>query len=127
MLLQVGRLISFLGSTAALGLMTVISVLIGYCFKSVPDALKSSVPIGQYLSVACMLYFGIRTITVRPPYYVWFPILLFLKPSHTRDDSLCVSWVRCRKQLKSLWRLKGSQERWSLLRKAWQRQRRAAA
>lgn len=68
-----GRLISFLGSTAALGLMTVISVLIGYCFKSVPDALKSSVPIGQYLSVACMLYFGVRTITVRPPYYFWFP------------------------------------------------------
>ena len=61
---QVGKLISFLGSTAALGLMTVISVLIGYCFKSVPDALKSSVPIGQYLSVACMLYFGVRTIKV---------------------------------------------------------------
>ncbi|CAL5222510.1 g4884 [Coccomyxa viridis] len=60
--LKVGKLISFLGSTAALGLMTVISVLIGYCFKSVPDALKSSVPIGQYLSVACMLYFGVRTI-----------------------------------------------------------------
>ena len=63
-LAQVGKLISFLGSTAALGLMTVISVLIGYCFKSVPDALKSSVPIGQYLSVACMLYFGVRTIKV---------------------------------------------------------------
>ena len=61
---QVGKLISFLGSTAALGLMTVISVSIGYCFKSVPDALKSSVPIGQYLSVACMLYFGVRTIKV---------------------------------------------------------------
>ena len=61
---QVGRLISFLGSTAALSLMTVISVTIGFCFKSVPDALKSSVPIGQYLSVACMLYFGVRTIKV---------------------------------------------------------------
>ena len=47
--------------------MTVISVAIGYCFKSVPDALKSSVPIGQYLSVACMLYFGVKTIKVHFP------------------------------------------------------------
>ena len=62
---QVGRAISFIGSVLALGLMTVISVLIGYGFKSVPDALKSSVPIGRYLSVACMLYFGLRTLQVR--------------------------------------------------------------
>lgn len=61
---QVGRAISFVGSTLALALMTVISVLIGYGFKSVPDALKSSVPIGRYLSVACMFYFGVRTLQV---------------------------------------------------------------
>ncbi|BDA41581.1 GDT1-like protein 1, chloroplastic [Coccomyxa sp. Obi] len=60
--MKVGRAISFIGSVLALGLMTVISVLIGYGFKSVPDALKSSVPIGRYLSVACMLYFGFRTL-----------------------------------------------------------------
>lgn len=62
--LQVGRVVSFFGSTLALALMTVISVVIGYAFKSVPDALKSSVPIGRYLSVACMLYFGFRTLQV---------------------------------------------------------------
>ncbi|KAK9909153.1 hypothetical protein WJX75_007930 [Coccomyxa subellipsoidea] len=60
--MKVGRAISFVGSTLALALMTVISVLIGYGFKSVPDALKSSVPIGRYLSVACMFYFGVRTL-----------------------------------------------------------------
>ncbi len=62
--MQVGRAISFIGSTLALALMTVISVLIGYGFKSVPDALKSSVPVGRYLSVACMVYFGVRTLQV---------------------------------------------------------------
>lgn len=63
---QVGRAVSFIGSTAALGIMTLISVLIGNGFKRVPDALKSSVPVGRYLSVACMLYFGVRTLKVGP-------------------------------------------------------------
>ena len=54
------KMISFVGSTAALAVMTVISVVIGYGFKSVPDALKSTVPVGHYLSVACLLYFASR-------------------------------------------------------------------
>ena len=61
---QVGRMISFVGSTVALAIMTVISVVIGYGFKSVPDALKSSIPVGHYLSVACLLYFGVKTLKV---------------------------------------------------------------
>jgi hypothetical protein len=50
----------------ALGVMTVISVGIGYAFKSVPDALKSSIPIGEILGVGLMVYFGRK----RPSRYV---------------------------------------------------------
>ena len=60
-------MISFIGSTAALAIMTVISVVIGFGFKSVPDALKSSIPVGHFLSVACLLYFGVKTLKVRIP------------------------------------------------------------
>ena len=63
-MLQVGRMMSFIGSTVALAIMTVISVVIGYGFKSVPDALKSSIPVGHYLSVACLVYFGVKTLKV---------------------------------------------------------------
>lgn len=44
--------------------MTVISVCIGTAFKSLPDVLKSSLPVGQYLGAALMLLFGFRTIKV---------------------------------------------------------------
>ena len=62
--LQVGRWRSLIGSSAALGLMTLISVAIGSAFKSLPDVLKSSLPVGQYLGAALMLLFGVRTIKV---------------------------------------------------------------
>ena len=63
--MQVGKWLSFTGASLALALMTVISVGIGYACKSVPDALKSSLPIGQYLGVALMVYFGVKTLRVR--------------------------------------------------------------
>ncbi|KAK9812387.1 hypothetical protein WJX73_006816 [Symbiochloris irregularis] len=59
---SVGRTVSFLGSIVALSIMTVISVSIGYAFKSVPAALEGSLPVGKYLAVATMLYFGLRTL-----------------------------------------------------------------
>ncbi|KAK9810370.1 hypothetical protein WJX72_009592 [[Myrmecia] bisecta] len=59
---KVGKWMSFFGATTALGVMTVISVAIGAAFKRVPEALKSSVPVGEYLGVALMLYFGVRTL-----------------------------------------------------------------
>jgi putative Ca2+/H+ antiporter (TMEM165/GDT1 family) len=62
--MKVGRWCSFAGSTLALGVMTVISVGIGYAFKSVPDALKSSIPIGEILGVGLMVYFGVKTLKV---------------------------------------------------------------
>lgn len=64
---QVGKWLSFLGSALALSVMTVISVGIGYAFRSVPDALKSSLPIGQYLGVSLMVYFGVKTLRARHP------------------------------------------------------------
>ena len=48
----------------ALGLMTIISVGIGFMFKQVPDAIKGSVPIGEYLGIALLIYFGLRTLKV---------------------------------------------------------------
>lgn len=63
--MKVGKLCSFAGASLALAAMTVISVGIGYAFKSVPDALKSSIPIGEILGVGLMVYFGIRTLKVR--------------------------------------------------------------
>ena len=62
---QVGKWLCFLGSSLALAIMTVISVGIGYACKSVPDALKSSLPVGQYLGVALMVYFGVKTLRAR--------------------------------------------------------------
>ena len=44
--------------------MTIISVAIGYIFKSLPEVVKSSLPLGQYLGAATMLYFGIKTLRV---------------------------------------------------------------
>ena len=49
----------------ALGLMTIISVGIGFMFKQVPDAIKGSVPVGEYLGIALLIYFGLRTLKVR--------------------------------------------------------------
>ncbi|KAK9844838.1 hypothetical protein WJX74_007461 [Apatococcus lobatus] len=57
---KVGKWVAFTGTCLALGLMTVISVGIGYAFKCVPDALKSSAPIGEYAGVALMIFFGAR-------------------------------------------------------------------
>lgn len=54
---------------AALSVMTCISVGIGYVFKNVPEALKTSAPIGEYLSVALLFYFGLSTLwnTLKTP------------------------------------------------------------
>ena len=49
----------------ALAVMTCISVAIGHGFKSLPDVLKSSLPVGQYAGAAFMLYFGLKTLKVR--------------------------------------------------------------
>ncbi len=63
---KVGKWVAFTGTCLALGLMTLISVGIGYAFKCVPDALKSSAPIGEYAGVALMVFFGARLLRVHP-------------------------------------------------------------
>lgn len=49
----------------ALSVMTLVSVAIGYACKHVPDALTTSVPVGEYLGIALLIYFGIRSLRVR--------------------------------------------------------------
>ncbi|KAL3146299.1 hypothetical protein ABBQ32_002998 [Trebouxia sp. C0010 RCD-2024] len=60
--MRVGKWLSFTGSVAALSLMTFISVAIGVVFKNVPKQLSSSIPIGQYLGTALLVYFGLKTL-----------------------------------------------------------------
>lgn len=60
--MRCGKWVSFVGSVAALSVMTVVSVGIGYVVKSVPAAVKSSEVLGQWLGAALLVYFGIRTL-----------------------------------------------------------------
>lgn len=62
--MRVGKWLSFTGSVAALSLMTFVSVGIGVVFKNVPDQFSSSIPIGQYLGIALLVYFGLKTLKV---------------------------------------------------------------
>ncbi|GAQ79366.1 hypothetical protein KFL_000290160 [Klebsormidium nitens] len=50
------------GSSAALSLMTVISVAIGRLFQKVPAQLKTTIPVGEYAAVALLVYFGFRAL-----------------------------------------------------------------
>lgn len=60
--MKLGRWISFIGSVAALSVMTAISVGIGAVCSHVPPALHSSIPIGELAGVALLIVFGIRTL-----------------------------------------------------------------
>ena len=60
--MRCGKWVSFVGSVAALSVMTVVSVGIGYVVKSVPSAVKSSEVLGQWLGAALLVYFGVRTL-----------------------------------------------------------------
>ena len=60
--MRCGKWVSFVGSVAALSVMTFISVAIGFAVKRVPAAVESSEQIGQWLGAALLLYFGIRTL-----------------------------------------------------------------
>lgn len=60
--MKLGKWISFLGSLASLSVMTVISVGIGAIFSKVPDALKSSIPIGELAGIALLFFFGAKAL-----------------------------------------------------------------
>ncbi|XP_024385279.1 GDT1-like protein 2, chloroplastic isoform X2 [Physcomitrium patens] len=56
------RVLVLLGATGALSLMTIISVIIGRIFQSVPAQLQTTLPIGEYAAVALLIWFGFRSI-----------------------------------------------------------------
>lgn len=51
-----------LGSMGALSLMTVLSVVIGRIFQSVPAQFQTTLPIGEYAAVTLLLFFGLKSI-----------------------------------------------------------------
>uniref|UniRef100_A0A803Q4B4 GDT1 family protein n=1 Tax=Cannabis sativa TaxID=3483 RepID=A0A803Q4B4_CANSA len=51
-----------LGSMGALSLMTVLSVVIGRLFHSVPAQFQTTLPIGEYAAVTLLLFFGIKAL-----------------------------------------------------------------
>lgn len=63
--MKVGKWMSYFGSVAALVVMTIISVGIGAVFSRVPDALKSSIPVGELAGIALLVFFGIKALRVR--------------------------------------------------------------
>ena len=77
--MEFGRLRAFTGSMLALGLMTIISVSIGVAFRNVPDALRTSVPVVEWVSVAMLVYFGLQTL---------WPVLSDLLPDLARFNKM---------------------------------------
>ncbi|KAL7219980.1 hypothetical protein ACSBR2_012942 [Camellia fascicularis] len=51
-----------LGSMGALSLMTVLSVIIGRIFHSVPAQFQTTLPIGEYAAVTLLMFFGLKSI-----------------------------------------------------------------
>ncbi|CAI0436692.1 unnamed protein product [Linum tenue] len=51
-----------LGSMGALSLMTILSVVIGRVFRSVPAQFQTTLPIGEYAAIALLLFFGLKSI-----------------------------------------------------------------
>ncbi|KAI3973097.1 hypothetical protein MKX01_019755 [Papaver californicum] len=51
-----------LGSMGALSLMTVLSVIIGRVFQSVPAQFQTTLPVGEYTAVALLMFFGLKAL-----------------------------------------------------------------
>jgi len=60
--MQYNRALVMLGSTTALALMTILSVIIGRIFQSVPAQFQTTLPIGEYAAVALLVFFGLKSI-----------------------------------------------------------------
>lgn len=50
-----------LGSMGALSLMTILSVVIGRIFQSVPAQFQTTLPIGEYAAIALLVFFGLKS------------------------------------------------------------------
>lgn len=62
MAMKLGQAVAFTGTMVALSAMSVVSVAIGYVFKNVPSLVQTSAPIGEYLGIALLLYFGFKSL-----------------------------------------------------------------
>ncbi|XP_026400962.1 protein PAM71-homolog, chloroplastic-like isoform X2 [Papaver somniferum] len=51
-----------LGSMGALSLMTVLSVIIGRVFQSVPAQFQTTLPVGEYAAVTLLMFFGLKSL-----------------------------------------------------------------
>ncbi|XP_027118954.1 protein PAM71-homolog, chloroplastic isoform X1 [Coffea arabica] len=60
--MQYEKLLVLLGSMVALSLMTVLSVIIGRVFNSVPAQFQTTIPIGEYAAVTLLMFFGLKSI-----------------------------------------------------------------
>jgi hypothetical protein len=60
--MKTSKFISFLGSMAALAVMTVISVAIGQVFHGVPSGIAQGIPLDDVAAVLAFAFFGIKTL-----------------------------------------------------------------
>ncbi|XP_024988989.1 protein PAM71-homolog, chloroplastic [Cynara cardunculus var. scolymus] len=60
--MQYDKVLVILGSMGALSLMTVLSVIIGRIFNSVPAQFQTTLPIGEYAAVTLLMFFGLKAI-----------------------------------------------------------------
>jgi putative Ca2+/H+ antiporter (TMEM165/GDT1 family) len=56
------KVLAFVGSLAALAVMTIISVVIGQIFHAVPSSISRGIPFDDYLAVAAFAFFGVKTL-----------------------------------------------------------------
>lgn len=60
--MQYDKALVLFGSMGALSLMTVLSVIIGRIFHSVPSKFQTTLPVGEYAAVALLTFFGLSSI-----------------------------------------------------------------
>lgn len=60
--MQYDKGLVILGSMGALSLMTVLSVVIGRIFNSVPAQFQTTLPLGEYAAVTLLMFFGLKAI-----------------------------------------------------------------
>ncbi|KAK6127850.1 hypothetical protein DH2020_038419 [Rehmannia glutinosa] len=60
--MQYEKVLVLLGSMGALSLMTILSVVIGRIFHSVPAQFQTTLPIGEYAAVTLLMFFGLKSI-----------------------------------------------------------------
>lgn len=59
---KTGRLISFIGSVAALAAMTIVSVVIGQVFHAVPAGFADGIPLDDVAAALAFAFFGLKTL-----------------------------------------------------------------